>query len=150
MDQRAALSAARAAVDDVRGMRTLRTALRWLVAVGVAGVCGLAAADAAHAQSTEAEAAKALRLEWRPSTQRRGIEGFVYNDSEYRIGFMRLRLQLRDSTGASTETHAWVYGNIPAHGRSPFWARLTQPGEVVTVTIESFRLIARESVPDAP
>jgi hypothetical protein len=43
-----------------------------------------------------------------------------------------------------------VYGNIAAHGRSPFWARLNQPGEVVTVTIESFRLIAREFIPDAP
>jgi hypothetical protein len=116
----------------------------------MAAACGFTIADVASAQSAEAEAAKALRIEWQPSTQRRGIEGFVYNNSEYRIGFMRLKLQLRDGTGAPTETHAWVYGNIAAYGRSPFSARLTQPGEVVTVTIESFRLIARESVPDAP
>jgi len=146
---RAALTGARA-VDYVRDMRTLRAAARWLVAVGVAGLCGMAVAEVAIAQSPEAETAKALRLEWKPSTQRRGIEGFVYNDSEYRIGFMRLRLQVRDGTSAPIETHAWVYGNIAARGRSPFWARLTQPGEVVNVTIESFRLIARESVPEAP
>jgi hypothetical protein len=131
-------------------MRTLRTAGRWLVAVGVAGVCALALVEVAAAQSAEAETAKALRLEWKPSTQRRGIEGFVYNDSQYRIGLMRLKLQVRDGAATPTETHAWVYGNISAQSRSPFSARLTQPGEVVTVTIESFRLIARESDPDAP
>ena len=149
MGQRAALTGARA-VDYFPAMRTVRMAVRWLVAVAVAAACSLSGADAASAQSAEAEAAKAIRIEWQPSTQRRGIEGFVYNNSEYRIGFMRLKLQLRDGTAAPTETHAWVYGNIAAYGRSPFWARLTQPGEVVAVTIESFRLIARESVPDAP
>jgi hypothetical protein len=131
-------------------MRTLRPASRWLVAAAVAGVCALAPADMVSAQSTEAETAKALRLEWKPSVQRRGIEGFVYNNSEYRIGLMRLKIELRDGTSPPTETHAWVYGNISAQSRSPFWARLSQPGEVVTVTIESFRLIARESIPDAP
>ena len=121
-----------------------------MVAVGVAGVCALALVDVAAAQSPEAETAKALRLEWKPSTQRRGVEGFVYNDSQYRIGLMRLKLEVRDGASTPTETHAWVYGNISAQGRSPFSARLTQPGEVVTVTIESFRLIARESVPESP
>jgi hypothetical protein len=147
--QRAALTGV-SAVDYLRAMQAVRTAARAVMAVAVAVGCGLAVADVASAQSPEAEAAKAIRIEWQPSTQRRGIEGFVYNNSEYRIGFMRLKLQLRDGTAAPTETHAWVYGNISAYGRSPFWARLTQPGEVVAVTIESFRLIARESVPDAP
>ena len=140
----------RARLHYLRGMRkTLRTASRWLVAVGVAGVCALALADVAAAQSAEADTAKALRVEWKPSTQRRGIEGFVYNDSQYRIGLMRLKLQMRDGAAAPTETHAWVYGNISAQGRSPFFARLNQPGEVVDVTIESFRLIAREGIPDS-
>ena len=131
-------------------MRALRPASRWLLAAAVAGLCALAPADVVSAQSAEAETAKALRLEWKPSVQRRGIEGFVYNDSQYRIGFMRLKLVLRDGTSPPTETHAWVYGNISAQSRSPFWARLNQPGEVITVTIESFRLIAREFTPDAP
>ncbi len=113
-------------------------------------MCALALVDGAAAQSAEIETAKALRIEWKPSPQRRRIEGFVYNDSQYRIGLMRLKLEMRDGGSAPTETHAWVYGNIAAQGRSPFWARLNQPGEVVAVTIESFRLIAREVVPDAP
>ena len=138
------------AVDYLHDMRSVRMAARWLVAVAIAAACGLTIADVARAQSAEAEAAKALRIEWQPSTQRRGIEGFIYNNSEYRIGFMRLKLHVRDGSAAPTETHAWVYGNISAYSRSPFSARLTQPGEVVTVTIESFRLIAREFVPDAP
>jgi len=149
VDQRATLTRARA-VDYLHDMRAGRMAAQWLVAVAMAAGCALTIADVASAQSAEAEAAKALRVEWQPSTQRRGIEGFIYNNSEYRIGFMRLKLLVRDGGAAPTETHAWVYGNISAYGRSPFSARLTQPGEVVTVTIESFRLIARESVPDAP
>ena len=112
-------------------------------------MCGLALADLAAAQSAEAEVAKALRIEWKPSTQRRGVEGFVYNGSQYRIGLMRLKLDVRDGTSPPTQTHAWVYGNIAAQGRSPFSARLTQPGEVVEVTIESFRLISRDVVPDS-
>ena len=130
-------------------MRTLRTAARWLAAVGVVAVCGLALVSVTAAQSAEAEVAKALRIEWKPSTQRRGIEGFVYNDSQYRIGLMRLKLDVRDGASPPTQMHAWVYGNIAAQGRSPFWARLTQPGEVVGVTIESFRLISRDIVPDS-
>ncbi|HUF92506.1 MAG TPA: hypothetical protein VMR23_09030 [Candidatus Limnocylindria bacterium] len=118
--------------------------------MGMAGVCALVLVDGAAAQSAESDTAKALRIEWKPSAHRRGIEGFVYNDSEYRVGLMRLKLEMRDGASALTETHAWVYGNISAQARSPFWARLNQPGEVVTVTIESFRLIAREFIPDAP
>lgn len=149
MDQQATLTGARA-LDYLHDMRAGRVAARWLVVVAMMAGCALTIAAAASAQSPEAEAAKAIRIEWQPSTQRRGIEGFIYNNSEYRIGFMRLKLHVRDGAAAPTETHAWVYGNISAFGRSPFSARLTQPGEVVTVTIESFRLIAREPVPDAP
>jgi len=131
-------------------MRIVKAAARWLVAVAVVAGCALVSAQVASAQTTEAETAKALRLEWKPSVQRRGIEGYVYNDSQYRIGLMRLKIEIRDGTSPPTETHAWVYGNISAQGRSPFSARLNQPGEVVGVTIESFRLIAREYIPDAP
>jgi hypothetical protein len=127
-----------------------RARARWLAAIAVAGMCALALASGVSGQTAEAETARALRLEWKPSVQRRGIEGFVYNNSQYRIGLMRLRIELRDGAGPPTETHAWVYGNIAAQGRSPFWARLNQPGEVVAVTIESFRLIAREPIADAP
>jgi hypothetical protein len=145
------LTSLRAALCAVKPQaRALRAASRWLMAAAVAGVCALALADVTSAQSAEAETARALRLEWKPSVQRRGIEGFVYNDSQYRIGLMRLRIELRDGTSPPTETRAWVYGNIAAQSRSPFWARLREPGEVVAVTIESFRLIAREIIPDAP
>ena len=113
-------------------------------------MCGLALADLTAAQSAETEVAKALRIEWKPTTQRRGVEGFVYNDSQYRIGLMRLKLDVRDGSSPPTQMHAWVYGNIAAQGRSPFSARLTQPGEVVEVTIESFRLISRDVVPESP
>ena len=118
--------------------------------MAVAGACGLALVEVAAAQSPEADTARALRLEWKPSTQRRGVEGFVYNDSQYRIGLMRLAIEVRDGTAPPTHTHAWVYGNIPAQGRSPFSARLSVPGEVVAVTIESFRLIAREPESQSP
>jgi len=85
------------------------------------------------------------------SDSRPGIEGYVHNDSSYRIGLVRLRVLTRDESGHTpAEMLEWVHGNVPAHGRSYFSVRTPQAREVEEVAIESFNLIAREGPSESP
>ncbi len=85
------------------------------------------------AQTLESRVADALSVQWGRVDSRPGIEGYVYNDSSYRIGLVRLRVLTRDESG-----------------RSYFSVRTPQAHEVVGVTIESFNLIAREGPSESP
>ncbi|HET7344076.1 MAG TPA: FxLYD domain-containing protein [Methylomirabilota bacterium] len=120
--------------------------------VAAAVVLGLVlVVGVAPAQTPEPQVAEALRVQWERVTERPAIEGYVYNDSDYRIGLVRLRVAAREAAGQPpTETLAWVYGNVPAHGRWYFRVRVPRQHEVLGVTIESFRLIAREPTPESP
>jgi hypothetical protein len=103
------------------------------------------------AQPPEAIVQEALRVEWDRAEIRPGIEGYVYNDSPYRIGLVRLRVITRDDGGQTPgELLAWVYGNVPARGRCYFSVRVPKAREIVGITIESFKLIAREETPESP
>src|SRR5436190_15867602 len=61
------------------------------------------------AQTRESRVADALSVQWgridsrpgisRPGISRPGIEGYVHNDSSYRIGLVRLRVLTRDESG---------------------------------------------------
>ncbi len=114
-----------------------------------AALLALLVATAAPAQTADSVAA-AIRVEWARVADRPGIEGYVYNDSPYRIGLVRLRVDGRDAPDqAPTPTLAWVYGDVPARGRWYFRVRLPRGREVVAVAVESFHLIARES-PESP
>jgi hypothetical protein len=111
----------------------------------------LALGSAAGAQTVPADVANALRVEWQRVFQPSRIEGYVHNDSAYRIGLVRLRVQGRDAERqAPHESLAWVYGNVPAGSRWSFSVRVPPTVEVAGVTIESFSLIAREGRPESP
>jgi hypothetical protein len=100
---------------------------------------------AASAQAPDPAVAKQLRVEWEKVADRPGIEGYVYNDSPYRIGLVRLTVVTRDEPNQPpTSSQAWVYGNIPARGRWPFRVRMPATREVLNVSIESFAVNARE------
>ena len=108
---------------------------------------------AAHAQESSRPQAQSFRVEWTrlPPTMRPGVEGYVYNDSTYRIGLVRLTILSRDEPSqAPTPTLAWVYGNVPARGRWYFRVRLPASREVVKVSIESFTLISRDPPAESP
>ena len=104
----------------------------------------------ASTQSPETVVAEALRIDWKKMEERSGVEGFVYNDSPYRIGLVQIRVMGRDPGQAPAPTLAWVYGNVPARGRTYFRVRVPQGREVVDVVIDSFRLIARDPPPESP
>jgi len=105
----------------------------------------------ASAQASDPRVAEALRVEWQKVEDRPGIEGYVYNDSTYRIGLVRLSILARDEPSQTpTPTLAWVYGNVPARGRWYFRVRMPAAREVVNVSIESFTLIARDPPAESP
>jgi hypothetical protein len=103
-------------------------------------------AGAASAQPPGPPVAESLRVEWERVTDPPRVVGYVYNDSPYRIGLVRLRMVTRDEG----ELLAWVHGNVPARGRWSFNVRVPPPREVVQVTIESFSLIALEKPAESP
>ena len=105
----------------------------------------------ASAQGLDPRIADSVRVEWERVADRPGIEGYVYNDSTYRIGLVRLAIVGRDAPGQEpTSTLAWVYGNVPARGRWPFRVRVPASREVLKVSIESCTLMAREPVQESP
>lgn len=131
-------------------IRSLRLRVRRL-AGGTALVLILMLAGVAPAQTLESRVAAALRVEWERVTDSPRIEGSVHNDSQYRIGLVRLRVTTRDDASQTPgEMLAWVFGNVPARGHWTFSVRVPQGREVVGVTIESFKLIALEKPAESP
>jgi hypothetical protein len=132
------------------------TRIRTRVAVPLSGV-GLAVLGligSAPAQPLYTQVANSLRVEWQRTTSLGGrpvLEGYVYNASPYRIGGVRLRVEMLDSSNQVLgETFGWVYGNIRAGGRWPFSMPPPKEGESLRVTVESFYLIAREAPSESP
>lgn len=108
---------------------------------------------AGEAAAQQAEVAKLLRVEWTAVSEewtRPRIAGHVYNDSVYRIGSVRLRVEILDASQQKVrEELAWIYVNVPARGRAYFSVR-RPGGEAFRVTVESFVLIARETIDETP
>jgi hypothetical protein len=102
---------------------------------------------------TQEEVAKKLRVEWEVLSEtwaRPRLVGYVYNDSEYRIGSVRLRVQTLDAAGTVVRDDlAWIYVNVPARSRSYFSVRRPE-GETYRIAVASFVLIAREPVGETP
>jgi hypothetical protein len=119
-----------------------------VVVVGVLGVAGSVAGQA------PSEVAKMLRVEWEPGTETFGrpkLVGHVYNDSRYRIGSVRLRLESLDgSKQVMRETLAWTYVDVPASGRAYFSVTRPPGAQDFRITVESFVLIAVERRGETP
>jgi hypothetical protein len=109
----------------------------------------LAVAQGASPVTVKDTVASLLTVEWHrtaESWRRPGIDGYVANASDYRVGGLRLRVEgLDGSDRVVGETLVWVYGNIPARGRWPFTLPLPREGETFRITVESFYLVSRES-----
>jgi hypothetical protein len=105
------------------------------------------------AAQPQVEVAKLLRVEWDTQAEawtRPRLAGHVYNDSSYRIGSVRLRVEVLDATQQKVrEELAWIYVDVPARGRAYFSVR-RPGGEAFRVTVESFVLIARETINETP
>jgi hypothetical protein len=74
------------------------------------------------------------------------VTGSVKNDSRYRIGDVRLRVEILDPEGQPLESvTGWVYGDVPAGEEESFRVWVPIHGSHVRVTIESFDRVSVES-----
>ena len=127
--------------------------IRRALVLVVGGLIVLSLAGAAMAQ-VQAEVARLLRVEWAPLSEewtRPRLVGHVYNDSTYRIGSVRLRLQSLDASDrVLREDLAWIYVDVPARGRGYFSVNRPAGAQSFRVTVESFLLISRERINETP
>ena len=107
--------------------------------VGAGLLLCLLGSEPARAQTTPSES---LRVEWeREPVPRAGwaVEGYVYNDSRYRVGGVRLRAEVLDGDGKVIgEGLGWVYGNVTAGGRAYFAVSVPRRGATYRVTVLTF------------
>ena len=127
--------------------------MRITLGLAVGGLLLLSVAPGAWAQN-QVEVARQLRVEWERGSDKWGpprLVGYVYNDSTFRIGSVRLRVETLDSSDRVIgETLAWIYVNVPARDRAYFSVRRPSGGEVFRLTVESFVLIARDAPEQTP
>jgi hypothetical protein len=92
--------------------------------------------------------ASSFRIEWtrRPSWMRPGTDGYLYNDSRWRVTNVRVRAQVVDGTGSVVrETVVSVFGNAVPGARTFFALPPLAGGESFQLTVASFDLISLES-----
>jgi hypothetical protein len=128
--------------------------MRIALALAVSGLLLLGVvAPGAWAQN-QLEVARQLRVEWDRGSDKWGpprLVGYVYNDSTFRIGSVRLRVETLDGADrVVAEALAWIYVNVPARDRAYFSVRRPSGGETFRLTVESFVLIAREAPEQTP
>jgi hypothetical protein len=71
------------------------------------------------------------------------IEGYVYNDSRFRVTDVRLRVASLDRAGRAVgEALGWVVGDIPPTGRAYFEIPLSTPAATYGVTVVSFDVVS--------
>ena len=106
----------------------------------------LLAGTSSHAQS-DRPTAESFRIEWarRPGWMRPGTDGYLYNESRWRVTNVRIRAQVVDGSGRVVrETVVSVFGNAVPGTRTFFSLPPLAEGENYQLAVASFDLIARE------
>lgn len=103
----------------------------------------------ATAQAQGLVSLELFRVEWTIRTEawvKPGIDGYVYNNSSYRVSNVRLRVETLDQGNERvSERFSWVYGNIDARGRGYFVLPPPEPGRTYRITVISCDPVAREA-----
>jgi hypothetical protein len=102
----------------------------------------------AHAQPAAHPTAESFRLEWvrRSPSMRPGVDGYLYNDSRWRVTNIRVRAVVVDAAGSVVrESVVSVWGNAVPGTRTFFVLPALREGEIYQLTVLSFDLIAEQS-----
>ena len=116
-----------------------RRALLLVLATVLAGTSSYAQSDRPTADS--------FRLEWmrRPGWMRPGTDGYLYNESRWRVTNVRVQARALDGSGRLVrETVVSVFGNAVPGTRTFFALPALAEGESYQLEVVSFDLIARE------
>jgi len=101
----------------------------------------------AHAQGPGRPAPESFRIEWtrRPAWMRPGVDGYLYNDSRWRVTNIRVRAQVVDAAGATVrESVVSVFGNSVPGARTFFVLPPIAEGHSYELTVVSFDLVSQE------
>ena len=106
----------------------------------------LLAETSSYAQS-DRPTADSFRIEWsrRPGWMRPGTDGFLYNESRWRVTNVRVQARALDGSGRLVrETVVSVFGNSVPGVRAFFSLPPLAEGESYQLEVVSFDLISRE------
>ena len=108
----------------------------------------LALAAVAGAQSSGRPTSESFRIEWvrRPPSMRPGVDGYIYNDSRWRVTNLRVRAVVVDAAGSTVrETVVSVWGNAVPGTRTFFVLPAIGEGQAYQLTVISFDLISEQN-----
>jgi hypothetical protein len=117
----------------------------WLLAVAV-----LLFGASAYAQSPARPSSDSFRIEWvrRPGWMRPGVDGYLYNESRWRVTNVRVRAQVLDGAGTPVrESSVAVFGNAVPGTRTFFSLPPIAEGERYQLTVASFDLVSPHDIP---
>jgi len=116
-----------------------RRVLLLVLAMVLVGTSGYAQSDRPTPNS--------FRLEWsrRPGWMRPGTDGYIYNESRWRVTNVRVQARALDGSGRLVrETVVSVFGNSVPGVRTFFSLPPIAEGEIYQLEVVSFDLISRE------
>jgi hypothetical protein len=114
-----------------------------LIAVAI-----LAVAATAQAQGPGRPTPESFRIEWvrRPPSMRPGVDGYIYNDSRWRVTNIRVRAVVVDAAGATVrESIVSVWGNAVPGTRTFFVLPSIGEGEVYQLAVTTFDLVSEQN-----
>jgi hypothetical protein len=75
------------------------------------------------------------------------VEGYVYNNSEYRVTNVHLDIEVVETATDRVIGHetAWVLGSIDARSRGYFIVRRPPRGHTYRIRVDGFDLVSRQA-----
>ena len=110
-------------------------------------VATLVVVASAQAQAPARPSSDAFRIEWvrRPPSMRPGVDGYLYNDSRWRVTNVRIRAVVVDAAGSVVrESIVSVWGNAVPGTRTFFVLPSLAEGEIYQLTVTTFDLISEQ------
>jgi hypothetical protein len=101
-----------------------------------------------RAQPSGRPTSESFRLEWtrRPPSMRPGCDGYLYNDSRWRVTNIRIRAVVVDAAGTTVrESTVSVWGNAVPGTRTFFTLPSIGEGEIYQLSVVSFDLISEQT-----
>jgi hypothetical protein len=114
----------------------------------IAAAALVVAAASAQAQPPGRPTAESFRIEWvrRPPSMRPGVDGYIHNDSRWRVTNLRIRAVVVDAAGTVVrESVVSVWGNSVPGTRTFFTLPSIGEGEIYQLTVVTFDLISEQT-----